>query len=1248
GGLIATTADITDAAFMAGEDRFDIPGSPDAAVVNEGRITFGEAGLVGLVGPQARNAGVIAGRLGTVVVAGAETFAIDPAGDGILALPVGEGAAVLAENTGTIANEGGRVLMDAAAAEAALARVLADGEIAASSVSASEGRITLSGGEVVVGGSLDVSGVGGAAGGTVIASGDTVHLTETARVEASGSTGAAGGTVRIGGDVQGRGPVPSARRTLVEEGATIAADGAGSGDGGSVVVWSDEATGFAGAISVRGGDAGGDGGFAEVSGGFLAFEGTVDLGAAAGTAGTLLLDPDTINVDTGGDAVAGDVLEGDLPAIATLDPASIAAVDGALLLQASSTVSVLAPIDNTGLTRPDGTPQSLDLTLQAGQAVNISAPVTLNGSLTADTTNSFGFEGGAGVLVSADVDVSGTVRLAVDSLNDGVEIGPGVTVSAGTLEVDLGSDPFGVFFLNNNSVVEVDTDLVLPDTEIDGTVTFRLGGSLGQTADTGLFETEVGLLVVEGAPGTTVDLTEVANTFSGFSMTGGTSADVAAPGGAGAGNFELGPVDITGAFDLAVPAVDVLADVSAGDITMVADAITLDPDVTVSGAAIGLTTQALTLDAGASIVATGALTTEIANVLSFGTGATVDAAGGFTFSNDGPIGDVSIGDDVFLGAGAGGGIIEAAVLDIGSTVTIDVSGDLTVVADTGDGGPGDITAGDDVALLAGGTVDVDAAALTAGTGLELRGADVVLALTSGLFPGDGSVIESAGDLALPTVRLSAGAASIGSTGGSITQQAGTSIGPEGRGGATPVSFAFSAPAGTVTLANAGNNFASASIAATAFDVVHTVIGSGASALSLTRLVATDATGASSIVTDTIIAFPFDAMATQPQVDVAGDLTLSAPSAELGTVSLAGGDGGAVEVDGTLDFDADFGTLLVLDGASITTGGTLVLPQVDLSGLATLTVRDGDLVQGVGDPILPATFDGALPGRVHAVAETGSILLSASGNGFASVAASGTDIDIYQSESASGGLALTLEAVDAAGYAYVYAAGDIEVTGPAPDDLPFAPDPEGQVSADGVLTLLGDEVRVTDAELRGGGGVVFYVAGETLIITGSGSIVSNAGLTLDDTEVDGVLTLEVTGGAITQEPGTSLRAYDDGMGGFLPGELVIDAPGQDVTITNAGNTFSGAEVIDAATVTLSSSTTDSGAAAFALRDFATTGGLSLTVTGAAEISGTGTASGTGIAVAAGGITLADGASIATTAGAAVIDLQAGSDGLATGV
>ncbi|MEO1469552.1 MAG: filamentous hemagglutinin N-terminal domain-containing protein, partial [Pseudomonadota bacterium] len=47
GGLIATTADITDAAFMAGEDRFDIPGSPDAAVVNEGRITFGEAGLVG-------------------------------------------------------------------------------------------------------------------------------------------------------------------------------------------------------------------------------------------------------------------------------------------------------------------------------------------------------------------------------------------------------------------------------------------------------------------------------------------------------------------------------------------------------------------------------------------------------------------------------------------------------------------------------------------------------------------------------------------------------------------------------------------------------------------------------------------------------------------------------------------------------------------------------------------------------------------------------------------------------------------------------------------------------------------------------------------------------------------------------------------------------------------------------------------------------------------------------------------------
>jgi filamentous hemagglutinin family protein len=49
GGLLATTSDIGNDRFMAGDYRFDVPGDPDAAIVNRGRITIAEGGLAALV-----------------------------------------------------------------------------------------------------------------------------------------------------------------------------------------------------------------------------------------------------------------------------------------------------------------------------------------------------------------------------------------------------------------------------------------------------------------------------------------------------------------------------------------------------------------------------------------------------------------------------------------------------------------------------------------------------------------------------------------------------------------------------------------------------------------------------------------------------------------------------------------------------------------------------------------------------------------------------------------------------------------------------------------------------------------------------------------------------------------------------------------------------------------------------------------------------------------------------------------------
>ena len=128
--------------------------------------------------------------------------------------------------------------------------------------------------------------------------GERVGLTGSAVVDVSGATG--GGTALIGGDYQGKNPdVLNAQRTYVGVDAAINADAGTSGDGGRVIVWSDDFTRFDGHISARGGLLSGNGGFAEVSGKHsLAFTGNVNMTAAQGAWGKLLLDPDDIIIDT--------------------------------------------------------------------------------------------------------------------------------------------------------------------------------------------------------------------------------------------------------------------------------------------------------------------------------------------------------------------------------------------------------------------------------------------------------------------------------------------------------------------------------------------------------------------------------------------------------------------------------------------------------------------------------------------------------------------------------------------------------------------------------------------------------------------------------------------------------------------------------------------------------------------------------------------------------------------------------------
>ncbi|WP_178130260.1 filamentous hemagglutinin N-terminal domain-containing protein [Reyranella sp. CPCC 100927] len=440
GSLAASTANIRNPqAFMAdGKLVFDVPSpNANAGVVNAGTITVRDGGLVGLVGNMAANHGVINARLGRVTIGGAETFTVDLAGDGLINFQIGQPVTrqpvdgqgkkqPLASNTGTINADGGVVTLTARAAGGVVDNVVnVGGAIRAQAVSQEGGVLVLGGedgGTVNITGKLDVSGKSlGQRGGQVIATaaGGKVNVASSAVIDASGASG--GGRVNIGGNYQGKGPLPNARDTKVEAGARITADATMMGNGGSVIVWADNATVFGGTISARGGGLkGGNGGFVEVSGkNYLDYRGSTDVRAPYGITGTLLLDPADILIQNAGpdntEATGGDpnTITGksslSILTVGTLQAALETAnvvVDSTVGTGDGSSISVIDPVSIPG---------GRTLTLLSSGSVSIGAAITTPGdanltisALGVSGTGSISLGNGALTLTtSGNIDLSG-------------------------------------------------------------------------------------------------------------------------------------------------------------------------------------------------------------------------------------------------------------------------------------------------------------------------------------------------------------------------------------------------------------------------------------------------------------------------------------------------------------------------------------------------------------------------------------------------------------------------------------------------------------------------------------------------------------------------------------------------------------------------------------------------------------------------------------------------------------------------
>ncbi|WP_299409543.1 filamentous hemagglutinin N-terminal domain-containing protein [Acaryochloris sp. IP29b_bin.148] len=239
----------------------------------------------------------------------------------------------------------------------------------------SKGQLVLSGsnvsvdpvaGTVIAAGKIDASNtLENQKGGSVLVLGDRVGVVD-AVVDVSGDSD--GGNVLIGGDFQGKGSIPTAKRTFISENSVINANAFAEGDGGEVIVWADEVTGFYGNVNAWGGNQSGDGGFVEISGKEkLDFDGLVDVSVSHGKWGTLLLDPRNIIIsdkpstvdeeDSLPEILQDDFKDSDI----TINAMALESQEGKVIVSAENDISInpklsLEFLENNGSKEPDSVP----------------------------------------------------------------------------------------------------------------------------------------------------------------------------------------------------------------------------------------------------------------------------------------------------------------------------------------------------------------------------------------------------------------------------------------------------------------------------------------------------------------------------------------------------------------------------------------------------------------------------------------------------------------------------------------------------------------------------------------------------------------------------------------------------------------------------------------------------------------------------------------------------------------------------
>lgn len=180
GGLVASTLNITDANFQAGNYVFE--GTSQNSIINMGTITANN-GYVALMGKHVANEGTIVATMGNVQMASGEKISLNLNGNSLVKLTIDQGTVdALVENKGLIKADGGQVYLTTQALNTILDGMVNNtGIIEAQTLNDVTGKVVL----FAHGGTANVSGTIDASGGFVETSGKEFTIQPNTTIKAA-------------------------------------------------------------------------------------------------------------------------------------------------------------------------------------------------------------------------------------------------------------------------------------------------------------------------------------------------------------------------------------------------------------------------------------------------------------------------------------------------------------------------------------------------------------------------------------------------------------------------------------------------------------------------------------------------------------------------------------------------------------------------------------------------------------------------------------------------------------------------------------------------------------------------------------------------------------------------------------------------------------------------------------------------------------------------------------------------------